>query len=143
MTAGLLDGRGGRWHPAFEMAKKPAETVVVMGASPHADRYAYKAMQMLREHGHRAVPVNPAFDVVLGATCYRRISDVPDPIDTVTMYLGKQRSDPLIEEIVAAQPRRIIMNPGAENDDLAAKAAAAGIEVEYACTLVLLQTGAF
>ncbi len=35
------------------------------------------------------------------------------------------------------------MNPGAENDDLAAKAEAAGIEVDYACTLVLLQTGAF
>ncbi len=35
------------------------------------------------------------------------------------------------------------MNPGAENEDLATKARAAGIEVEEACTLVLLQTGQF
>lgn len=122
-------------------AKK--EVVAVLGASPKADRYAYRAMQMLTDHGHSPIPVNPAFDEVLGEKCYRSISDVPDKIDTITLYLGKQRSDPLIDEIVSAKPRRIIMNPGAENEDLAAKAEAAGIEVDYACTLVLLQTGQF
>ena len=125
------------------MAASKHETVAVMGASPKSDRYAYRAMKMLADHGHKAVPVNPAFPEVLGATCYGSIADVPEHIDTVTMYLGKQRSDPLIGEIIAAKPRRIIMNPGAENDDLAAKAEAAGIEVDYACTLVLLQTGQF
>ena len=125
------------------MPQTKSETVAVMGASPKTDRYAYRAMKMLADHGHKAVPVNPAFPEVLGETCYRSISEVPDPIDTVTMYLGKQRSDPLIEEIVNAKPRRIIMNPGAENEELAAKAEAAGIEVDYACTLVLLQTGSF
>ncbi len=115
----------------------------MLGASPKPDRYAYKAMQMLRQFGHRAIPVNPAFPEILGETCYRSIADAPQPIDTVTMYLGKQRSDPLIDEIVAAKPRRIIMNPGAENDDLARKAEEHGIEVDYACTLVLLQTGGF
>ena len=120
-----------------------SERVAVLGATPKSDRYAYKAMQMLRDHGHRPIPVNPAFPEVLGETCYRSIAEAPKPIDTVTMYLGKQRSDPLIAEIVAAKPRRIIMNPGAENEELARKAEAAGIEVDYACTLVLLQTGSF
>ena len=124
------------------MSRQP-ETVVVLGASPKPDRYAYKATQMLRQHGHRPVAVNPAFTEVLGDTCYRNITDVREPIDTVTMYLGKQRSDPLIEEIVSAKPRRIIMNPGAENDELAAKAEAAGIKVVEGCTLVMLQTGSF
>jgi predicted CoA-binding protein len=126
---------------AMSSARK--ETVAVLGASPKPDRYAYRAMKMLADHGHRAVPVNPAFEEVLGEKCYRSIADVPDALDTVTLYLGKQRSDPLIGEIVSAKPRRIIMNPGAENEDLAAEAEAAGIEVDYACTLVLLQTGAF
>lgn len=125
------------------MSENKSEVVAVLGASPKPDRYAYKAMKMLREHGHRPVPINPAFPEVLGETCYASLADVPDSIETITMYLGKQRSDPLIDEIVAAKPRRIIMNPGAENDDLARKAEAAGIEVDYACTLVLLQTGAF
>ena len=125
------------------MAAAKSEIVAVLGASPKPDRYAFRAMKMLRQHGHRAVPVNPAFEEILGEKCYRCIADVVEPIDTVTMYLGKQRSDPLIGDIVQAKPRRIIMNPGAENGDLAAKAEAAGIEVDYACTLVLLQTGGF
>src|SRR5215210_4255877 len=125
------------------MSSGTPETVVVLGASPKPDRYAYRAMKMLREHGHRAIPVNPAFPEILGERCYGNLAEVPAPIDTVTMYLGKQRSDPLADEIVAAKPRRVIMNPGAENPELAQKAQAAGIEVDYACTLVLLQTGAF
>ncbi len=118
-------------------------TVAVLGASPKPDRYAFRAMQMLRDYGHRAVPVNPAFDEILGERCHRSIADVPQPIDTVTMYLGKARSDPLIDDILAAKPRRIIMNPGAENDTLAEKARERGIEVVYDCTLVMLNSGAF
>jgi predicted CoA-binding protein len=119
------------------------QTVAVLGASPKPERYAYKAMQMLGEYGHRAVPVNPAFKEILGAKCYPSIVDVPGKIDTATVYLGKARSDPLIDEIVNLQPRRIIINPGAENENLAAKARERGIEVVEGCTLVMLRTGQF
>jgi predicted CoA-binding protein len=120
-----------------------SETVAILGASPKPDRYAYRAFEMLREYGHRPIPVNPAFDDILGEKCYPKISDAPEAIDTVTLYLGAARSNPLIDEIVAAKPRRIIMNPGAENSALADKAEAAGIEVVEGCTLVMLQTGQF
>ena len=119
------------------------EIVAVIGASPKPDRYAHRAMQLLAEHGHRAIPINPAFDEILGQKCYRSIVDVPEKIDTVTLYLSEARSDPLTDEIIDAKPRRIIMNPGAENDALAAKARSSGIEVVYDCTLVMLGSGAF
>ncbi len=119
------------------------ETVAVLGASRKPERYAYRAMQLLREYGHRAVPVNPALDEVLGERCYPNIAAVPYSIDTLTLYLGPARSAPLIEEIIAAAPRRIIMNPGAENDALKEKAEASGIEVIEGCTLVMLRTGQF
>lgn len=125
------------------MSERRSETVAVMGASPKPDRYAYRAMEMLRSYGHHSIPVNPAFKEILGETCYPSIGGAPQPIDTVTMYLGKERSDPLIAEILAAKPRRIIMNPGAENANLAEEAREAGIEVVEDCTLVMLQTGAF
>ena len=57
-----------------------------------------------------------------GEKCYPSVGSVPEPINTITMYLGKARSDPLSAEIIAKKPARILMNPGAENDDLAAKA---------------------
>lgn len=87
--------------------------------------------------------MNPAYDEVLGEKCYPRVSDVPEKIDTVTLYLGKGRSDPLMNEIVDLAPRRIIMNPGAENADLADKARERGIEVIEGCTLVMLRSGQF
>jgi predicted CoA-binding protein len=122
---------------------KHPETVAILGASPKPDRYAYKAFELLKEYGHRPIPINPAFADIRGEKCYPTISDAPQPIDTVTLYLGEARSNPLIDEIVAAKPRRIIMNPGAENPALAAKAEDAGIEVVADCTLVMLRTGAF
>ncbi|MDB6147668.1 MAG: hypothetical protein JWO45_1332 [Spartobacteria bacterium] len=119
------------------------KTVVVVGASPKSERYAFRAMQMLRDFGHHVVPINPAFDQILGEKCYPSVADVPERIDTVTLYLRKTRSDLLIKEIVAAKPRRIIMNPGAENDALALTARELGIQVIEGCTLVMLRTGTF
>jgi hypothetical protein len=82
-------------------------------------------------------------DEILGEKCYPTVSDAPGPIDTVTLYLGEARSTPLIDGIIGAKPRRIIMNPGAENSALAAEAEKAGIEVVEGCTLVMLRTGQF
>jgi uncharacterized protein len=119
------------------------KTVVVLGATSKEDRYAFKAMQALKENGFRAVPVNPAFDEVLGEKCHASIKDVAGPIDTVTMYLGAARSAPLTDEIIAARPRRIVFNPGAENEELSKAAAGAGISVINDCTLVMLRSGTF
>ncbi|MDQ3622496.1 MAG: CoA-binding protein [Verrucomicrobiota bacterium] len=120
-----------------------ARNVVVLGATPKTDRFAYRAMKMLREYGERPIPVNPAFKEILGETCYASISEVPEPIDTVTVYIGAARSEALIAEIVSARPRRIIFNPGAENERLAREAEATQIQVVHDCTLVMLQAGAF
>jgi predicted CoA-binding protein len=120
-----------------------SETVVVLGASPKEDRYANQAMKLLAEHGHHPIPVNPAFDTVLGEKCYASISDVPGAIDTVTVYVGAARSEPLMLDILAAKPRRIIFNPGAGNSHLASEARTCGIEVVEGCTLVMLRTGQF
>jgi len=119
------------------------KTVVVLGATPKEDRYAFRALQLLLTKGHRAIPVNPAFDEILGVPCFKSIREITEPIDTVTMYLSSARSDPLIPDIVAAHPRRIIFNPGAENEQLEREAKAAGIEVVEACSIVMLQTGTF
>jgi uncharacterized protein len=124
-------------------APHAAKTVAILGASPKPDRYAYQALELLHEYGHRTLPINPAFGEILGEKCYPTISDAPGPIDTVTLYLGETRSSPLIDEIIDVRPRRIIINPGAENPALAAKAQEAGIEVVEGCTLVMLRTGQF
>ncbi|NOR88577.1 MAG: CoA-binding protein, partial [Bacteroidales bacterium] len=45
--------------------------------------------------------------------------------------------------IINLQPERIIFNPGTENSEFMQMAQKKGIEVEEACTLVLLSTNQF
>jgi predicted CoA-binding protein len=127
------------------MALIPEEkrNVAVLGASPKPDRYSNQAIRLLAGFDYRPIPVNPAFSEIEGLPCFHRLAEIGEPVHTVTVYLGASRSTPLIDEIVAARPQRIIMNPGAENEDLAAAASSEGIEVVEGCTLVMLRTGLF
>ncbi|MEK6748686.1 MAG: CoA-binding protein [Pseudomonadota bacterium] len=113
---------------------------VVVGASRKPDRYSNKAIKMLVEHGHPVIPVHPKYATIEGLNVAHRLSDVAGPIDTVTLYIGPAESSKLAADLIALKPRRVIMNPGAENDALIAPLEAEGIAVEKACTLVLLRT---
>ncbi|MBU0579686.1 MAG: CoA-binding protein [Candidatus Margulisbacteria bacterium] len=117
--------------------------VALLGATAKSDRYAYKALEKLIEKEHKVYPIHPKMEFLLGKKVYSSISEIDVDIDTLTLYVGKARSDIMIDEIIALNPRRIIFNPGAENDLLRDKAKAAGIEALYACTLVMLTTGQF
>lgn len=119
------------------------ETVVVLGASPNPERYSNKAVRLLREYGHRVIPVNPAQEVIEGLSVVRRLDDVTAAVDTVTVYLSPEQSTGLGRALVDLCPRRVIFNPGAENPALAEALQREGIAVEEACTLVLLRTGQF
>jgi predicted CoA-binding protein len=127
------------------MAIIPEEkrNVAVLGASPHPDRYSNQALRLLARYDYLPIPVNPAFEEIEGLSCFPNLAAIGKPLHTITLYLNPARSTPLIEEIVAANPQRIIMNPGAENEALAETASSAGIEVVEGCTLVMLQTGLF
>lgn len=61
-------------------------------------------------------------------------------IDTVTLYLNPERQKEYYDYIVSLQPRRVIFNPGTENVEFIEVLKDNGIEVEIACTLVLLST---
>ncbi len=127
-------------QPANPMRNK---NVAVLGASPKPERYSHKAMQFLEEKGYEPIPIHPREETILGRRCYASLRDVDQPIDTITVYLGAKRSSPLADDILAVRPRRVIFNPGAENDELEALCKQNGIRVLRACTLVLLRTGQF
>jgi predicted CoA-binding protein len=118
-------------------------TVAVLGASPKEDRYSFKAVQMLVEHGHQPIPVHPAGHTVNGIPGVKSLADITDSVDTLTMYVSSKISDNTLDAILKLGPRRVVFNPGAENPGLAGKLREAGIEVVEACTLVMLRTEQF
>ena len=62
---------------------------------------------------------------------------------TITLYLNSQRQKAYYDYILGLKPQRIIFNPGTENLELIKLAKEQGIEIEIACTLVMLSTGAY
>jgi uncharacterized protein len=118
-------------------------SVAVLGASANPERYSYKAVEVLTEAGHIVFPVHPSEKPVCGISCYPALNAIPERLDTVTVYLSERNSTPLIAEIIEVRPRRVILNPGAENDELKSQCEKAGIRVQEACTLVLVATGQF
>jgi uncharacterized protein len=115
---------------------------LVLGASTKPDRYSHKAALRLLQHGHDIVLIGVQQGEIQGQAILNGEPDLFD-IDTVTMYINPARQTDYYDYLLGLQPRRIIFNPGTENLELAALAAAKGIQTEEACTLVLLATGAY
>lgn len=126
------------------MNRAPAHSrVAVLGASPKEDRYSFKAVHMLREHDHQPIPVHPKGHEVDGVAGVKSLDDITEPIDTLTIYVNEKISDGEYDRILRLKPRRVVFNPGAENENLAQKLETKGIEVVRACTLVMLRTEQF
>ena len=124
------------------MQPNETRTTLVIGASEKPERYAYKAVKMLQEHGFKLI----AFGLkpgCIGNVLIQTTFPEKTEIDTVTLYVGPERQATLIPEIIALKPRRIIFNPGTENPDFIKLAQDADIETVIACTLVLLATESY
>ncbi len=119
------------------------QTVAILGASNNPERYSYKAFKLLRDYGHRIIPVSPKMASLDSVVVVAALSQITEPVDTLTMYVGADRSTALQKQILQLKPQRIIFNPGSENPTLKKILEAAGIEVVEACTLILLQCGKF
>lgn len=117
---------------------------VIIGATPDPSRYAYLAARMLLEYRHEIVPVSIKTGEVFG----HEILDLRkkpriNGVDTVTLYIGTRNQAEWIDYILSLSPKRIIFNPGTENDDFEQRAEALGIEALEACTLVMLRSGQY
>ena len=117
--------------------------VAVIGASNKPERYSYKAIALLSEKGHKPYPVHPSLPKVEGIPVYSSLRNIPEPIDTISVYLSAENQENIAGDILKSGARRVIFNPGAENPELSDKLKKAGIEAMDACTLVLLKTGQF
>jgi uncharacterized protein len=120
----------------------PNKKTLVLGASQNPARYSYLALNKLKQKGHEVVAVGAKEAVVNGVEIGKEKKEF-DNIDTVTLYLNPQRQQEYYDYILSLHPKRIIFNPGTENDELWEKARSAGIEPVEACTLVMLSTGQY
>jgi len=112
---------------------------LVLGASENPARYSNLAIKRLVNNQHPVVAIGRKKGMVAGIEIETEKKQFEN-IDTVTLYLNPLRQKEYYNYIISLHPKRIIFNPGAENDELAELAQQKGIWAQEACTLVLLST---
>ena len=116
--------------------------VLVLGASEKVWRYSHMAVLRLTEHGHFVLAHGKKSGIIEGTEIITEFPKGRD-IDTVTVYLNVLHQEMYQDRIIKIQPKRVIFNPGAENEAFEQRLSIEGIEVLNACTLVMLSIGQF
>ncbi|MBS9525049.1 CoA-binding protein [Litoribacter ruber] len=121
----------------------PKKTVI-LGATTNSSRYAFVAANMLEEYGMEYIPVGIKTGKVNGKEILdlRQKPEVPD-VHTVTLYIGARNLPEWHDYILSLHPKRIIFNPGTEDQSLMNKAKEQGVETVFGCTLVMLRSDQF
>lgn len=119
-----------------------ANTLIV-GATLKTHRFAFKALKALQENKHSVLLFSPRGGVIEGLPVVAKISDITEPVDTVTLYVNPERLLPLLDDIIGLSPRRVIFNPGTESAEAYEKLKIAGIESIVDCTLIMLRESYF
>ncbi len=115
---------------------------LLIGASENTERYSNKAIRELRKYGHEVIALatrSGSVDNLIFETEPKEFKG----IHTVTLYIGARHQPEYYDYVMNLKPVRVIFNPGTENPEFTEKLKQAGIQVEIACTLVLLATGQF
>lgn len=115
---------------------------LVLGASLNPGRYSNIAIKRLVSNNQPTLAVGLRKGEVEGVSITNEMEDF-DEVDTITLYLNPQRQKQYYEYILSLQPERVIFNPGTENPELYDLLRKNNIEIEVACTLVMLATNQY
>ena len=111
-----------------------ARRVAVLGIKTEAQsgQPAFYVAEYLAQAGVEVIPVPvyyPDVQQILGKPVYRRVADVPGPIDIVDVFRRPSDVEAHVDDIIAARPAAVWMQSGIRNDAAAERLARAGIEV--------------
>jgi predicted CoA-binding protein len=106
-----------------------SQTIAIVGLSPKPHRPSNQVARYLMEAGYRIIPVNPGQDTILGLPCYPNLLAIPTRVDLVDIFRRQEEVLPIVEEAIAIGAKFVWMQEGIVNEEAAAKARAAGLEV--------------
>jgi len=115
---------------------------LVIGASPKTNRYSNLAVRRLVENNVATVALGKTSGSIDDIQIKTNLSGLQN-IDTVSLYLRPELQKEYYNPIIALSPRRVVFNPGTENEEFYDLLRQNNIEVQIACTLVLLATGQY
>ncbi len=108
---------------------RTANTIAVVGASPKPWRDSGSIAQFLKARGYTVIPVNPAYNDVLGMKCYPDLASTKAQIDIVDIFRKPEEVLPLIDEAIAVGASTVWMQLEVVNEEAAQRAEKAGLNV--------------
>ncbi len=108
--------------------------VAVLGikTEAQADQAAFYVPRYVSEHGAEVVPVPvyyPDVKEILGRPVFRKVADVPGPLDLVDVFRRPSDIPAHLPDILAKRPRAVWFQLGIRNDAAAEELARAGVAV--------------
>ena len=115
--------------PTLRRILLETRVIASVGLSANWYRPSYFAAKYLQEHGYRIIPVNPNYQEILGEKCYASLLDIPERVDVVQLFQRAERVPPFVEEAIKIGAKVVWMQLGVVNEEAAARAREAGLEV--------------
>ena len=105
--------------------------IAMVGLSADPMRPSHFAAIYMLAEGYEVFPVNPRYEgrEILGQTVYPTLADVPGPIEIVDVFRKPEVLPEIADEAIAVGAKVLWMQLGIENEEAAAKARAAGLDV--------------
>jgi len=114
---------------AIRSLLQQARTIAVVGISAKPDRPSHEVAHYLQHAGYTIIPVNPAYEEVLGQKCYPSLHEVPGKIDMVDVFRKAAEVMAVVDEAIAVGAGSVWLQLGVIAPDATDKAAAAGLKV--------------
>lgn len=115
--------------PTLRRILKENRTIAMVGLSAKWFRPSYFAAKYLQEYGYRVIPVNPSYEEILGEKCYATVDEIPDKIDVVDVFQRSDKVMPFAQAAIRVGARVLWLQLGVVNEEAAALARAAGLDV--------------
>ncbi len=94
-----------------------SKVIAIVGLSPKEDKPSNEVAKYLIEAGYKIIPVNPGYDEILGVKCWHTLSDIPEKVDIVDIFMRADKVMPVVEEALAMKPRCIWLQLGIVNEE--------------------------
>lgn len=115
----------------------PAKTIAVVGASADRRKFGNKCVRAFASAGWTVYPIHPTESTVEGLPAFRSVGEVPaERLDLVSVYLNPKLGLATLPTFTAKPVGEVWFNPGAESDELLAKAKGLGLHAIAACSIV-------
>lgn len=120
-------------YEATDLARilRSVKTIAMVGASADKTKFSYGVLRQLNEIGYEIYPVNPNPELteIRGLKVYRTLEEIPVQIDMVDVFRPGAELYDIAEQAIALGAKVLWGQIGVYNDEAAALAEAAGLEV--------------